>query len=652
MHCPTCTAPPQQLAKRHGVQVHVCSEACGHQLLAGNSFDSSANLVHVDAQSPIGQVIATHTGLVRTKFALPADVVSRIGASMQRIGPQQKRAADAADLEESTQAAAPVQVAPTESVALTSAASSDTADTPIIDWASSLPADAWSIILGMLSPADIGRFGASGRRAAAHMRERATQVSMVRANVSPRKAVRVYLDAATPESRKDTIRRVYPHIAEMCVARLCVYQWIDHPTNDRLFGRLPWGDEFDALFQAMRNEADLDGDKLYARPIHAATIGGYEGDIVLIMFSAIQWFVRSYRTDWIRSKRNLDSILAKTTSASTEPRILETPETISFFATKLVIGEPKTNNIPVLTHLSEQLLGLTFSLEPLRKYGIDINRHNFIVWFFHTISDSIWWRGALGGILAANPTLNAPLPTVPGQLSALMLAMTLKSTQEWLLFLIGIMDNKNQLIENLTTPAIFGDSRNESVLFACDYPNVIRSVFGTLLQFISGTLFTMPTDNHPLTQRNAAGQTPIEKLLAAWRVFDIDTFIGKRILIEASIIRPLLFAPLAANPSVPAISILPPESHAALIKALCHGSWPQSNHGLLYAQYLLSNFESITYEEKSTRLKLLKFLLDEGALSAADIIALKPRWTAVKRLIPQIFQTGDLEFAFVNTFLQ
>lgn len=583
MQCSACTATAAQVAKRHGVCVRVCSEQCGRQLLAGIGRGHTDGIVHVASHSPIGRVIAAKTGLKQAAFALPDHVVSRIGAAMQRIGPAQKRAASAADLPESEQAAAPV---------------------PAVDWMAELPADVWREVFKLLSPEDLGAVGATSLRAANRMRDRTVQAAMVRRNMRASTAFVKYMDETTPDSQKAAIRAAYPFIAEMCVAYL-----------GQFLSRSVTVDDADLrLFRKFRTEAGLDGRELFVRPIHAAADLDIEGDVVKVMFAALRW-TSFMHTDPDYRPNRFDVMLAPD---ARDGDLLETPETICFFAIQLLLEESRyTRNTRPYRPWP------TFPMEWFRHRGVDTTRHNFYVWFYCSfLSDPR--QSAMSTVLTymeTAPDLAFPLPTKRGQVTALMLGMQLIDFIEVRLdVLLGIMMDADAFYDNVMAPLVYGDPLQELMLFKSDDPRFSK-IFTGLFRFLMSDRVTAMLEEKsrvdPFAVRNAANQLPIEHLLLHYSVSEIRFHIEleSRKSTRFAGLRLGLFEPLSTNPSMPIIMSLPLQMHRRLFEVLwkpTHATPPPIDAGGM--TYLLHLINLIRTEAVDTKL--------EAAINARAILAM------------------------------
>jgi hypothetical protein len=585
MQCQACSAPQQHVARRHCISARVCSERCGRQLLAGICPASDAGHIHVSAASPIGCVIAINTGLQRNSYTLPVAIVDRISASMQRIGPQQKRAADAAELDESTQAAAPAPVPPQP------------------EWMTQLPIELWQEVTKLLTPGDIGALGATSRRAAARMRDKYIQGDMIRRNMSARDAVYRYMSKKTPESQRKLIRDAYPFIAEMCVAAtIQLAQTLDN--DDAVYSK------YVARFHKYRQEAGLAGRALFTRPIHAAAWRGGQkiNPVFKVMVAGLCWFSR-LKSYYFGSETSIISFGAD----ESDDDLLETPETVCFFAIPLLHAESASTYHSNYNHLSMSPYWNTFSIEWFRRRGVDTTRHNFYTWLctaFYS-DEALRHIRPIKTFIRTTPELTFPVPSKRGEISALLLNALVGSYDRK--YLYKLMVRTDQFHDNIMAPAEFDDPNKESILFKLMDKHLFVSYSQSPIRFLFNFIllpsvmapFEAQSLPDPLSVRNWRNQTPIESLLLHTSRDDFFTHTLDPLAGAVDSNRLQLLASSWANPSIQIIATFSRDIQIEWHERLWIHLDPIPTEGMRYFSYLV---ERILHEPMDTKLEFADVL--------------------------------------------
>ena len=648
MHCQACAAPAVHMTRRHAVSARVCSAACSHELLSGIApAKHDNNLICINGASPIGQVIAANTNVRRAEYVLVAGIVDRISASMQRIGPQQKRSADTAELPESAQSVAPIPPAlPAASVAAAASAptpaSSSSALTSDFNWVSSLPTDAWGIILGMLTPSELGTFGSAGTQTAAIVRRDDVQQRMIQHNVSARRAIKLYMNPNTSSEQLKHLRKAFPHIAEMCVAAIGTIVSINSnaysitkPYRDTqpyyLHAYRPIVD----LFEKYRHEARLDGDALFSRPIHAATYNDVEGDVVKVMFVAIMefasfitnnkntnlaiWITPSLRQHCIRTSPNYQF---QFTSAP-----VESPETIPFYATNVLLWK----------HYQQENLPYGFQLNsPFTKFkhtnsGINTSRHNFSVWFCCSASIADQFPHFADEYESAESPFGFPLPSQAGQIAAFMLAMRLPRLaieDDAYNYIASAMAARHQLYDNLTTPAEFNSASQESVLFKSNDRRISSASIRNIIRCAASNMAhaeAIETGRpSPLSIRNRANQTPFEVMLLNYPAFDKKATNWYAFDFE----RLVPFAP-ASNSSLPTITLVSVHAQLLVLRKLTEHRFDDETTRdgcAAYFDYLTKDLDTTPVVDLNDKLEIINILINLNAFYGRHFKLAKHRW--------------------------
>jgi hypothetical protein len=303
MSCQACERPAAHIARTHGCAAHCCSPACAHALYAGITALPGNTHYAVSAASPLGRAVN------RGNLVVPQSTLATLIGALQRVGPQMKRGADAAELDASTQAAAPVPV----------------------DWTVALPADAWGEILRRLERTDLANFGAINTRTAALAQADPAQVALRRRELTNREAAARYANPYTSDEERRLLRRAFDHVAEMALALLLVLDL-------ELLDRLNFSRDFDLYEKRLREllvETERNGPAIFVRPLHYPTTPnpnhGRSGAPIRVMVGAINFWLGYYMVDF-QSVAARQLLRIRRNHVALFDSIRETPESDSLFA--------------------------------------------------------------------------------------------------------------------------------------------------------------------------------------------------------------------------------------------------------------------------------------------------------------------------------
>lgn len=333
MSCQACERPAAHIARTHGCAAHCCSPACAHAIYAGITALPGNTHYAVSAASPLGRAIN------RGNLVVPQSTLATLIGALQRIGPQMKRGADAAELDASTQAAAPVPV----------------------DWTVALPADAWGEILKRLERADLSTFGGINPRATALTQLDSVQMALLQRELTDYTAAVRYANPHTDDEQLRHLRHAFPGVAEMALALLLE---LDLELMDRLnFSRDIAS--YDKRLRDLLIETERNGPAIFVQPLLFPSHGfNWHGDTrqtCRVMPGLINQLLRENLIMY-RSQIARQLLQMRKTRVSLVATIVETPESDSFFKCYTTLA-------PAM-----QGVGMIATLQALGAAGVDLSR--------------------------------------------------------------------------------------------------------------------------------------------------------------------------------------------------------------------------------------------------------------------------------------
>lgn len=521
MACQACAQPALSTAIKYDCRAHCCSSACGQAIYGGIRRRADGHY-RVATASLLGSAIVAHQPHLadRRSFTLPSHVMPALVGALQRIGPQMKRGADAAELPESEQAAAPA----TNQANL------------LLD---RLPAEVWTEVLSLLGRSDQRSFAAASQEAAVLARTDEAQIAAMRRDMTMHQAAAEYIatvlaaddgsrSAEEAAHRQRLLRRAHPNVALVALTMALALDTSTLITLRRFIDRIGNYSDAPAFLRAidtLRTHAGRQGSALYTELLMLPT-----GE--RIMIGAIEVALQ-LQHDYSRIDNYFLGVLLPVLRQLPTPTRVEQPGCIGLFD---YLSHPSIGNA------SRHRLSAVGPVMPsLIQRGVDLTRPETAA---ALIECSVFDTMALNRtfLMYSAIALNAP-PT--GRFKTPLI----HSLESSVLCqaVVELLESRNQLRALLLAPADPLDPLQETVMFAAaahwhqsvDPAHTARhdskwprTIATTMRDFVVPAarrfMAANPGAPSPFLVRNSAGFTPLmEYILHAWsagRIIVDDTW--------------------------------------------------------------------------------------------------------------------------------